>query len=176
MSKSADEHKAEAPTNLNFAVITISTSRYEKIQAGRSVENPSGDIAIKLLEGAGHKVVYYDIISDNADLIKKSLERVLGMSSIDAVVTCGGTGITRTDITVETVTPLLEKDLQGFGELFRKLSYEKIGSAAIITRATAGLIKGKVVFCIPGSPQAVEMALISLIIPEVGHIVRHTRE
>lgn len=176
MSESTAEHRAKAPVHLNFALITISTSRYERIRAGKSVENPSGDRATRLLEAAGHKVIYYDIISDNAELIRKSLEKVIGMSSVDLVVTCGGTGITLTDVTIETVTPLLEKDLPGFGELFRKLSYEKIGSAAIITRATAGLVKGKAVFCLPGSPQAVEMALTSLIIPEAGHVVKHARE
>lgn len=96
--------------------------------------------------------------------------------SVDAVVASGGTGITQSDITIEAIRPLFEKELPGFGELLRKISYEKIGSPAVMTRATAGIVKGKAIFCIPGSPQAVETALKHLILPEVGHIVKHARE
>ena len=176
MSKSTAEHRAKAPSRINFALITVSTSRYSDFQSGRRVENPSGDMAVKLLVGAGYKVVYSDLVSDDADLIRKSLEKAVNMRSVNVVIMCGGTGVTKTDVTIETVAPLIEKDLPGFGEIFRKLSYESVGSAAIITRAAAGLIRGKVVFCLPGSPQAVEMALRSLIIPEAAHIVKHARE
>ena len=177
MSASTTEHRAEAPAHLNFALITISTSRYFESQLKKSpVQNLSSTIATKLIEESGHKIVYHDIILDNGDLITKTLKKVARIPEIDVIVTYGGTGITKSDITIETITPLLEKDLPGFGELFRKLSYERINSAAIITRATAGLMKGKVIFCLPGSPQAVEMALTSLILPEIGHIVKHARE
>lgn len=176
MSSSTDDHRSKAPSKINFAIITISTSRYYELQIGRHVDNPSGDLAIRLLEGAGYEVVYSDLISDDATLIRKSLEKTTNMPSIDAIIMSGGTGITKTDITIETVTPLMEKQLFGFGEIFRKLSYDSIGSAAIITRASAGIINCKVVFCLPGSLQAVEMALKEIIIPEIAHIVKHARE
>ena len=176
MSRSTIEHKKKAPALLNFAVITISTSRYEKAMRMEAVEDESGELSAAMLSAAGQKVVRTALVSDNQGLIKKSLKKALDMPNVDAVITCGGTGITHTDVTIETINPLLEKELPGFGELFRRFSYEEIGSAAIITRATAGLIKGKAVFCLPGSPQAVAMALNRLIIPEVGHIIKHARE
>ncbi len=176
MSKSTAEHRAKAPNCLTFALLTISTSRYKELETGKTVANPSGEIVVKLLEEAGHKVAYRTIIPDDSSLIEKSLKKTVKMKDIDAVITCGGTGITQTDVTIETITPLLEKDLPGFGEIFRKLSYEDIGAAAVITRATAGLIQGKAIFCLPGSPQGVELALKCLIIPEAGHIVKHVRE
>ena len=146
------------------------------IGSGKSFENLSGETIVKLLEGAGHKIIYSNIIPDDPDFIKTNLERIVKMPNVDAVISCGGTGIAKTDVTIETIVPLLDKDLPGFGELFRKLSYEDIGSAAIMTRATSGLINGKVIFCLPGSPQAVEVALKNLIIPEIGHMVKHARE
>ena len=176
MSESTYRHKAEAPSHLNFALITISTSRYKALKTGKSIKNPSGDIIINILQEAGNKVIYTDVVSDNGFLIRKSLKAALNLLNVDAIIMCGGTGITKTDITIETVSPLLEKYLPGFGEIFRKLSFENVGSAAIITRATAGVINGKAIFCLPGSPQAVELALKSLILPETGHIVKHARE
>ncbi len=176
MSKSANEHRTNAPSHLAFALVTISTSRYRELKAGKPLDNPSGEMAVKLLEDAGHKVAYKTVVPDSADMIKENISNISEMSDINAVITCGGTGITETDITIETIKPLLEKDLPGFGEIFRKLSYDDIGAAAIITRAMAGLIKGKAVFCLPGSPQGVELALRKLIIPEASHIVRHARE
>jgi molybdenum cofactor biosynthesis protein B len=95
---------------------------------------------------------------------------------VDVAVFCGGTGITATDITIETVSPFMEKTLPGFGELFRLLSYERIGSAAILSRAFAGVAKGKAFFCIPGSMDAVKLCLEKLILPEAAHIVKHARE
>lgn len=176
MSKTTAEHRAQAPSSLNFALITVSTSRYREIEVGKKVENLSGDLAIKLIEEAGYNIVYNDLVSDDEDLIRKSLEKAAEVSGVDVIITFGGTGVTKKDITIETITPLLDKDLPGFGEIFRKLSYESVGSAAIITRASAGLMRDRVVFCLPGSPQAVEMALKSLIIPEAAHIVKHARE
>lgn len=176
MSESTIEHRAKAPTHLNFAILTISTSRYRRQREGKSVENPSANIIANLLERAGHKVVFRDIVPDEKDHIRKNLQKIVRMSKVDAVITCGGTGIARTDITIETVAPLLDKVLLGFGEIFRKLSFETIGSAAILTRAVAGIINGRAVFCLPGSPQAVETALTGLIIAEVGHILKHAKE
>jgi molybdenum cofactor biosynthesis protein B len=176
MSKSTAEHRAQAPTRLNFALLTISTSRYRERKAGQPVDDPSGEILTHLLEEAEYTVVYRDVIPDDEDHITRYLKRIVQMPTVNVLITCGGTGITTTDVTIETITPLLEKELPGFGEIFRKLSYEIIGSAAIITRATAGILNGRVVFCLPGSPQAVELALTRLIIPEVGHLTKHAQE
>lgn len=176
MSRTASEHKSRAPTSIGFALIIVSTSRFEMVMRKEAVEDPSGDIAVGLLRGVGYSVVSREIVSDDGEMIRAGLGRALENPSVDVVVTCGGTGITPTDVTIETVEPLLEKMLPGFGEVFRGISYSRIGSPAILTRAIAGLIRGKAVFCLPGSPQAVELALKELIIPEVGHIVKHARD
>jgi len=176
MSETAIEHKAKAPTSLGFAIITISTSRYRSRQGGESVADPSGDLIVQLLETSNHKVTYRKLVPDKAKLIVKAVKEALANEAVDAIVACGGTGITQLDITIEAVRPLFKKELPGFGELLRKISYEKIGSPAVMTRAVAGVTAGKAIFCIPGSPQAVETALKNLIIPEVGHILKHARE
>jgi len=100
---------------------------------------------------------------------------MLKASKVDAIITCGGTGINPSDVTIETLEPILEKELPGFGELFRHLSYQEIGSAAVMTRAVAGVAKGKVIFCLPGSPNAAKLCLEKLILPETGHIILHAR-
>lgn len=176
MSKSAIEHKAKAPINLRFAIITISTSRYQSRQNCKSTSDPSGDLIAQLLENSNHKITYRTLVPDKGKLIVKAVKEALSNKTVDAVVACGGTGITRSDVTIEAVHPLFEKELPGFGELLRKISYEKIGSPAVMTRAVAGVTKGKAIFCIPGSPQAVETALNNLVIPEGGHIIKHARE
>ncbi len=175
MSETAAEHKAEAPKKLSFAIIVCSTSRYEQVKSTGKVDDPSGDLIAKILKQNGHDVVYRTIVSDQEVLIKQSVKEALESSQADVVITCGGTGISPTDVTVETVKTLLDKELSGFGEALRRLSYEQIGSAAIITRALAGTSNGKAVFCIPGSPQAVSLALEKLILLEAGHIIKHAR-
>lgn len=176
-SSSTREHKVGAPAKLGFAVIVCSTSRYDELKVGEGVEDVSGDLIVKLLTQAGHEVVVRRVVPDDSALIKQSVSEALDSSDVDAVITCGGTGISRSDVTIETVRPLLKKVLPGFGEIFRKLSYEEIGSAAVLTRALAGVTDdGKVVFCVPGSPQAVRLCLEKLILPETGHIVKHARE
>ncbi|RLI20247.1 molybdenum cofactor biosynthesis protein [Candidatus Bathyarchaeota archaeon] len=128
-----------------------------------------------MLKKAGHTLVFRRIIPDEKVLIEKSVRQAL-KSDLDVVVFCGGTGIAPSDITIETVSPFLEKVLPGFGEIFRSLSFDQIGSAAILSRAIAGVAKGKVFFCIPGSPNAVKLCFEKLILPEVAHIVKHARE
>jgi molybdenum cofactor biosynthesis protein B len=109
-------------------------------------------------------------------LITQSIQYVLGCADVDAAIFCGGTGITHSDVTIETVTPFMEKTLPGFGEIFRQLSYHEIGSAAVMSRAIAGISEGKSIFCIPGSPNAVRLCLEKLILPEAGHISKHAQE
>jgi len=176
MSEVTRRHKEKAPTRLGFAVIVSSTGRYQKLMAGEKAEDESGDLVTELLEQHGHTVIFRRVVPDDESLIEKNLKEAFGLQNVDAAILCGGTGISPTDVTIETVKPLLRKELHGFGEIFRWLSYQTIGSAAVMTRAVAGVVEGKAVFCIPGSPQAVRLCLEKLIIPEVGHIVFHARE
>ena len=177
MSASSREHKSQAPSSLGFALIMCSTSRFNAAQTGTPTRDPSGDLIAATLKDAGHTLVSRVLIPDNEQAIRKALTQALENNNVDAVIVCGGTGITPTDITIETVTPMLQKTLPGFGEVFRRLSYETIGSAAILSRAVAGTVtSGKAVFCVPGSIDAVKLCLDRLILPEAGHIVKHARE
>ncbi len=176
MSDSSEIHKVHAPKSLNFAVFVCSTSRYSAIQKGQNSTDVSGDTIALLLRKAGNRVLFKRIISDDKKMIEHALESVLDNPGIDAAIFCGGTGITPSDVTIESVSPFLEKTLPGFGEIFRRLSYDKIGSAAVMSRAVAGVAKGKALFCIPGSPEAVEISVELLISPEASHIVKHARE
>jgi molybdenum cofactor biosynthesis protein B len=176
MSESTRMHKAHAPKALNFAVFVCSTSRYAAMQKGETATDVSGDTIEFLLKGAGHNVLFKRIVSDDKRMIEHAVKSVLDNAGVDAAVFCGGTGITPTDVTIETVSPFLEKTLPGFGEIFRRLSYDKVGSAAVMSRAVAGVARGKALFCIPGSPDAVRVSVEQLILPEAPHIVRHARE
>jgi molybdenum cofactor biosynthesis protein B len=177
MSETASKHKAEAPKKLNFAVIVCSSSRYQDLRARKPVDDPSGDLIVETLQKAGHNIAFREIVPDDNVLIGKNVARAVGSEEVDAVIVCGGTGISPKDVTIEAVRPILVKTLPGFGELFRKLSFEEIGSAAVLTRALAGVAdQGKAVFCIPGSPQAAGLVLEKLILPEAGHILKHARE
>jgi molybdenum cofactor biosynthesis protein B len=177
MSEFSQKHKNEALNKLNFAVMISSSSRYRKMKEGRTFTDPSGDLIIELLKQAGHSVVSREILPDDRLLLGKSVSNAIGSEKVDAIIVCGGTGVGKNDLTIETLRPLMIKTLPGFGELFRKLSYDEIGSAAIMTRAKAGTTdQGKVLFCIPGSPQAVKLVMEKLILPETGHILKHARE
>jgi len=176
MSETTRGHKIGAPRRLRFGIYVCSTSRYEQVKRGQKVEDTSGDMIKSVLENAGHTVLFHEIISDDPTLITQSVQHVLDCADIDAAIFCGGTGITHSDVTIETVTAFLEKVLPGFGEIFRRLSYDEIGSAAVMSRALAGVSEGKSFFCIPGSPNAVRLCLERLILPEAGHISKHARE
>jgi molybdenum cofactor biosynthesis protein B len=176
MSESAKKHKAEAPKKLKFAIFTCSTSRYQKMKRGEKVEDISGDLIEAFLKKAGHVVILRKLIPDDKALIEESVKQALAHADLDAIIFCGGTGIAPSDITMETLSPYLEKILPGFGEIFRRLSYDAIGSAAVLSRALAGVAKGKAFFCVPGSPDAVRLCFEKLILPEVCHIVKHARE
>ena len=176
MSETAKKHKATAPKQLKFAVFVCSTSRYQQLQKGEEIDDVSGENIEALLKNAGHMVLFKKIIADDKALIQEAVKSVLDSADLDAAIFCGGTGIAPSDITIETVSPFLEKTLPGFGEIFRRLSYDKVGSAAVMSRAVAGVAKGKALFCIPGSPDAVRVSVEMLILPEAPHIVRHARE
>jgi len=176
VSESAKKHKAAAPKQLTFAVFVCSTSRYQQLQKGERISDVSGDLIEALLKIAGHRILFKRIIADDKALIREEVKNVLSSADIDAAIFCGGTGIAPSDVTIETVSPFLEKTFPGFGEIFRRLSYDKVGSSAVLSRAVAGVAKGKALFCIPGSPDAVRVSIETLILPEAPHIVRHARE
>jgi molybdenum cofactor biosynthesis protein B len=176
VSETSKEHKAHAPKSLNFAIFICSTSRYSSLQKGEEVTDVSGDTIKALLEKEGHVVLFKRIIADDKGMIEHAVKSVLDNPGVDAAIFSGGTGITHSDVTIETVSPFFEKTLPGFGEIFRRLSYDKVGSAAVMSRAVAGAARGKALFCIPGSPDAVQVSVERLISPEAAHIVKHARE
>jgi molybdenum cofactor biosynthesis protein B len=176
VSESTKKHKAEAPKSLTFGIFICSTSRYQQLKKGEQIKDVSGDLIESFLKNAGHTVSFRKLIPDDKALIEGAIRQALASSDLDAAVFCGGTGIARFDVTIETVSPFLEKVLLGFGEIFRHLSFNEVGSAAVLSRAIAGVAKGKAFFCIPGSPDAVKLCFEKLILPEAAHIVKHARE
>jgi molybdenum cofactor biosynthesis protein B len=176
MSESTKMHKSQAPKKIRFGIFICSTSRYQKLAKRETTTDISGDLIETLLKNAGHRILFRRTIPDEKPLIKQSVKFALNRRDLDVALFCGGTGITHSDVTIETVSPLLEKVLLGFGEIFRRLSFDEIGSAAILSRAMAGVAKDKILVCIPGSPNAVKLCLEKLILPEVGHMVKHARE
>ncbi len=157
------EHPTHKKAPTTFALIVTSDTRTER-------EDETGRIAVGLIEADGHRVVSHTIIPNDAEKIKEEVQRMLLDDSVAAVVTSGGTGIGFKDKTVAAVAPLFEKEMIGFGELFRRISYDEIGGAAIMSRATAGVAHGKLVFCLPGSRNAMKVALTKIILPNVGHM------
>lgn len=155
------------PIPITAGVITISSTRNED-------RDSSGKIITTHLIQAGYPVDYYVIVTDRIEVIRDATNN--GLKQCDCLVLNGGTGLTSDDCTIEAVEPLYEKKIDGFGELFRMKSYEEIGPAAMLSRASAGIIHGKVVFCIPGSNAAVKLAMVTLIIPEIRHILTHARK
>jgi len=157
------DHKQHAPRSVRVYVITVSDTRTEQ-------SDTSGQAAKEMIAAAGHQVAGYKILKDEPAEVAALVRAIAEQDSADVVVTSGGTGISRRDATYEAVAGLLDKRLDGFGELFRMLSYEEIGSAAMMSRAVAGLHRGVAVFATPGSTAAVRLALAKLILPELGHL------
>lgn len=159
------EHKAYAPASVACYVLTVSDTR--------TPETDSGGRAIReLLEGAGHAVVGHTIVRDDPAQVTAAVRQQLADGQARIIVTTGGTGITSRDGTFEAIDGLLEKRLDGFGELFRMLSFQQIGSAAMMSRAIAGTAGRTAIFVLPGSPDAVRLAMTRLILPELGHVVQ----
>lgn len=162
----AEGHRrAGAGRRARCAVLTVSDSRTEATDRG-------GAAVVQRLEGAGHEVVARDWVADEAGAIGQRLDAWLAASEIRVVITTGGTGIARRDRTIEVVEARLEKALDGFGELFRALSYRQVGAAAMLSRASGGLAGNTLLFALPGSPAAVELAMDELLIPEMGHLLK----
>lgn len=176
MSETSIKHKTQSPKTINFALIISSSSRYDQLRKGERFDDPSGDLIAKKLRENGHKVAFRRVLPDDRGVIQRTIMKALKSRKVDAIITCGGTGVSPRDLTIEAVKPLLDKEIDGFGEIFRLISYEEIGSAAILTRALAGVSMKKVIFCIPGSPESAALSLERLILPEAGHILKHARE
>ncbi len=156
-------HRQAAPAKVATAIVTVSDTRRLETDTG-------GALVSELLEGAGHPVVDRRIVPDEPAAIEAALAELLRRADVRAVVFTGGTGVAPRDRTPDAIEPLLDRVVPGFGELFRMLSYEDVGSAALLSRALAGLAKGRVVFVLPGSRGAVRLALEKLVLPELGHL------
>jgi molybdenum cofactor biosynthesis protein B len=169
LSESVHKHRESAPEQVRVAVLTISDTRTPDTDTG-------GDTVEELMRDAGHQIVERDIVRDEASSIRTRLVNLLARPDVDAVVTTGGTGISARDTTYEVVDRMLEKKLDGFGEIFRMLSYEEIGAAAVLSRAVAGAVGTKFIACLPGSRNAVRLAVERLIVPEISHVVFELRK
>jgi|SRR6187402_2566316 molybdenum cofactor biosynthesis protein B len=162
---SVSEHRSQAPSSVPCFVLTMSDTRTMETET-------SGRAIAELLIEAGHTVVDRQVVEDDPAEVRRVVSEHIDTGTIQAVITTGGTGISRRDSTYEALTELFEKRLDGFGELFRTLSFEQIGAAAMLSRATAGVIRGCAVFMLPGSEAGVRLAMTRLVIPELGHVVR----
>ncbi len=171
-----EEHKDKAPKEINLALIIVSTSRFLEMKTGKKMSDKTIPKVKRLLnDNLSISLTFTKIIPDSKEHINKILTELMKNNKIHCIIFSGGTGLSPKDITYETIEPRLEKKFDGFGELFRQLSYNEIGTSAMLSRATAGILKGKkrrkVIFLLPGSPDAVKLALQQIIIPELGHIL-----
>ena len=162
-------HKRETPGNIKVAVISVSTTR-------KLSEDKSGAWIKKQARKEGHEVVIHQVVTDEVMAIQELVHHVTDKINPNVIIMTGGTGISPRDVTIEAVKPLFEKELTAFGPLFAQLSFEEIDSAAILSRATAGIIKQTIVFCMPGSIKACKLACNHLIFPELGHLLKHIKE
>ncbi len=166
---SVHEHKADAPQHTTIGIVSISTTR-------SIVDDHSGLWIKKEAETQGHIVVDHHVVPDDVEAIRSAVLNCIRNSTPQMLLLTGGTGIAPLDVTIETVRPLLQKELTAFGVLFAQLSFEEIGSAALLSRATAGVIANTIVFCMPGSLKACQLACNRLIFPELGHLAKHLGE
>jgi len=160
-----EHHRASSPASVRCFALTISDSR-------TADTDTSGRAIAEMLDVAGHQLVGHTIVRDEPAAVRRVLYEQIGGGTAQVIITTGGTGITSRDSTYEAISGILEKRLDGFGELFRMISYEQIGAAAMLSRAVAGTARGRAIFALPGSEAAVRLAMTKLILPELGHIVR----
>ncbi|MBQ6813405.1 MAG: MogA/MoaB family molybdenum cofactor biosynthesis protein [Methanobrevibacter sp.] len=168
-SETMELHKKKAPIKVSCGVITLS-DRFSNDEDGKE-KDLSGKYLIKEL-GKKYDVDGYTIIPDEKDILKNTIEEMID-SGIELIITTGGTGLESRDITIETIEPLFEKEIKGFGEIFRAISYEELGAGSLLSRATAGIYRKTLIFAMPGSPNAVKTGL-SIIIDEIGHLKKHS--
>lgn len=165
---SLEQHKGAAPARLRFAVITISDTRDAASDRG-------GPYLVERVEAAGHSVAQRAIVKDEREQIEAALRAAVADTGVDLVLTTGGTGIAPRDVTYDTLKGLFDSEIPGFGELFRMLSYQQIGAAALLSRAIGGVLEGKVVLAMPGSPKALALAMDEIVLREAAHLVQQTR-
>lgn len=168
-SPSVQEHRDSAPESVRCAVLTLSDTRTKET-------DKSGGFIVEQLTDAGHTIADYRVTPDDPDQIRALVSDWAADAGIDAILTNGGTGIARRDSTYDALTSLLDKRLDGFGELFRMLSFDEIGAAAMLSRAVAGAIGGTIVIAMPGSSNAVKLAMEKLVLPELAHLVFELRK
>jgi molybdenum cofactor biosynthesis protein B len=166
---SSKEHKAESPARVRVFVLTVSDTRTAKTDT-------SGKAIVEMLKAAGHLVAGTAIEKDDPARVAELVRQHATIADVDVIITTGGTGLSSRDSTFEAIDALLHKKLPGFGELFRMLSYQELGPAAMMTRACAGTIGKVVVLSLPGSENAVRLAMTKLVLPELGHLVQQTRK
>jgi molybdenum cofactor biosynthesis protein B len=171
MSKVSKLHKESSPKSVGIYIVTCSTSKFKQIQAKQQPSDESGDTIEHLAKNNGHLIIGRKLISDSKPMIRKITREALSNPGVDALIITGGTGLSTTDVTLESISPILDREVPGFGELFRKISFDEIGSSAMLSRAFAGMVGGRAIFCLPGSPNAVQTAMEKLILPELGHLV-----
>ena len=169
MSESVEKHREASPEQVRVAVLTISDTRTPETDTG-------GNVIVDLMKEAGHEIPRREIVKDDAPLIEVFLQELLSDANVDAIITTGGTGISARDTTYDVVSRVIDKKLDGFGEVFRMLSYQEIGAAAILSRAIAGAAGSKFVACLPGSTNAVRLAMEKLLVPEISHVVFELRK
>ena len=172
-SESMEEHKKNVPKSVKFGVVTLSDSKYRDFLESKTTDI-SGNLIINSLK-TENELVFYTVIPDSSELLLSTVNEIIEEHGADVILTTGGTGIGTRDVTIETLKPLFEKELTGFGEIFRYESYKEIGTGAILSRASAGLYKGTMIISMPGSPNAVETGL-KIVLPELGHLVKHIHE
>jgi molybdenum cofactor biosynthesis protein B len=168
-SQSTAQHRSQSPQSVRCAVITVSDTRTLETDRG-------GQLVVQLLEAAGHTVAAREIVPDDPHRLRPLIDRLAEPAALDAILITGGTGITARDQTFETVSARLTKPMPGYGELFRMLSYDDIGPAAMLSRAVGGVVNGVILLTMPGSMAAVELAMEKLIVPEIGHLVYEARK
>ena len=157
-----DHHDHDAET-VGVAVLTVSSSRSLD-------DDPAGDRIVEAFAAAGHETVARELVDDDREQVREAVNRFVGREAVDAVVTTGGTGVTPDDVTPEAIEPRFDKRLPGFGELFRRLSYEEVGARTVGSRATAGIVNETLVCCLPGSTNAVTLGVESVLLPAIGHL------
>jgi molybdenum cofactor biosynthesis protein B len=166
---SQEAHKADAPRSIGCYIITISDTRTLDT-------DESGRLIAELLTTGGHRIAGRAIVKDDAAIVTQTIGPQLANDEVQVIITTGGTGITSRDSTYEAVSAMLEKRLDGFGEIFRRISYDEIGAAAMMSRAVAGLASRRIIVALPGSAAAVRLAVERLLLPELGHLVQQARK
>lgn len=171
--KPHESHRKAAPRRLRVRIVTVSSSRYASKESGKEYSDEGGDVAESETKKGGHSVARRRLVSDDVEMIREEMRDFLSGSD-DVVIFTGGTGVSSRDVTIETVRPYFDKELAGFGELVRRLGFDEVGSAAALTRATAGVARGKLILCLPGSPGAVKTALKAFLgeLPHAVHVAR----